>query len=280
MTLAFTRRGIGPPLILLHGIGSARQAWDPVIGALAERFDVLAVDLPGFGESPPLPAGVEPAPAAIAAAVAAFLDSQAVVSPHVAGNSLGGWVALELAAIRPLGSLTLLSPAGLWSGETPLYNRISLRGTRWFARHLTGLISRLMRYRAARMIVLGQTHARPDRISPAYARAAVQAMGTGPGFDATMKASEPRRYRAGPPIDAPVTVAFGTRDHLLRPHQSRHLAELPPGARVRTLPGCGHVPMPTDPGAVAALIIATAGSVPGQPSDALAARSSPRAARA
>jgi pimeloyl-ACP methyl ester carboxylesterase len=258
MTLAFTRRGAGPALVLLHGIGSARQAWDPVLDRLARRFDVLAVDLPGFGESPPLPASVEPAPAAIAAAVADFLDAQGVVSPHVAGNSLGGWVALELAAIHPVGSLTLLSPAGLWRDRTPLYNRISLRASRWLAFHFAGPISRLMRFRAARIIVLGQTHARPDRISTSYARAAIRAMSTGPGFDATMKATEPRCYHNGPSIDVPVTVAFGAHDHLLRAHESRHLEELPPGTSVETLPGCGHVPMPTDPGAVTAVIVATA----------------------
>ena len=259
MTLVFTRRGAGPPLLLLHGIGSARQAWDPVVDALAGRFDVLAPDLPGFGGSPSLPAGVEPVPAALAASVAAFLDAEGVAAPHVAGNSLGGWVALELAAIRPPASLTLLSPAGLWRGATPLYNRVSLRATRRLARYFTGLATRLVRYRAARVVILGQTHGRPSRISPEYARAAVRAMGTCPGFEATMRATEPRRYRAGPPIAAPVTVAFGTRDRLLLPHQSRHLGELPPHTRVESLPGCGHVPMADDPAAVAALITGTAG---------------------
>jgi pimeloyl-ACP methyl ester carboxylesterase len=258
MTLAYTRRGGGPPLVLLHGLGSARQAWDPVVDLLAERFDVLAIDLPGFGESAPLPAGVEPLPAVIAESVARFLDSHGVAVPHVAGNSLGGWVALELAALRPVASLTLLSPAGLWRGKTPLYNRISLRATRWLAHHLTGLACRLVRYRPARILILGQTHGRPSRISPGYARMAVRAMGTGPGFDATMKATEPRCYRAGPPIDAPVTVAFGSRDRLLLPHQSRHLGELPRGTRVETLAGCGHVPMADDPAAVAAVVVAGA----------------------
>ena len=256
MTLAFTRRGSGPPLVLLHGIGSARQAWDPVAGRLAESFDVLAVDLPGVGESPPLPPEIEPLPSVIAAAVAEFLASRGVVAPHVAGNSLGGWVALELAAIRPVRSLALLSPAGLWRGRTPLYNRISLRSTHWLATHLTGPACRLVGHRAGRVVILGQTHGRPARISAGYARAAVLAMAGGPGFDATMAATEPRCYRAGRPFDAPVTVAFGTRDRLLLPHQSRHLGELPPGAYVETLPGCGHVPMADDPGAVAALITA------------------------
>jgi pimeloyl-ACP methyl ester carboxylesterase len=256
-TLAFTRRGSGPPLVLLHGLGSRRQAWDPIVPTLAEHFDVVAIDLPGFGESEPLPAHVEPLPAALAAAVAGTLTELGVTTPHVVGNSLGGWVALELAGSRPVASLTLLSPAGLWRESTPLYNRVSLRTTRWFAEHATGPLCRLMRYRLARILVLGQTHGRPARLAPEYARAAVRAMGTSPGFHAVMKATEPRCYRSGPPIDAPVTVAFGSRDFLLLPRQSRHLDELPPGTRLATLPGCGHVPMADDPGAVAAVIMAS-----------------------
>jgi pimeloyl-ACP methyl ester carboxylesterase len=226
--------------------------------ALAERFDVLAVDLPGFGESEPLAAEVEPLPAVLAASVAGFLDDLGIPAPHVAGNSLGGWVALELAGIRPVASLALLSPAGLWRVRTPLYNRISLRATRWFAKQAVGPLSRLMKYRLARILVLGQTHGQPASLTPEYARRAIRAMGTCPGFDATLKATEPRCYRAGPRIDAPVTVAFGSRDFLLRPRQSRHLDQLPTGTQVETLPGCGHVPMADDPGAVTALITASA----------------------
>jgi pimeloyl-ACP methyl ester carboxylesterase len=62
---------------------------------------------------------------------------------------------------------------------------------------------------------------------------------------------------SGPAFDAPVTVAFGSRDRLLLPHQSRHLDELPPGTQSATLPGCGHLPMTDDPRAVAALVTAS-----------------------
>jgi pimeloyl-ACP methyl ester carboxylesterase len=257
--LAHDRRGSGEPLVLVHGLGSRRQAWKPVVELVTAQREVWNVDLPGFGESPPLPPEVEPLPSVIAASVAEFLALRGVVTPHVVGNSLGGWVALELAAIRPVRSLTLLSPAGLWRGPTPRYNRISLRATRWLAAHLTAPACRLVRYRAGRVMILGQTHGRPSRLPAGYARAAVLAMARCPGFEATMAATEPRCYRAGQPFDAPVTVAFGSRDRLLLPHQSRHLGELPPGARVEALPGCGHVPMADDPGAVAALIIAAAG---------------------
>jgi pimeloyl-ACP methyl ester carboxylesterase len=257
-TLAYTRRGAGAPLVLLHGIGGARQVWDPVIGPLAEQFDVLAIDLPGFGESKPLPDNVEPSPAVLTASVASLLDEMNITAPHVAGNSLGGWIALELAGIRPVASLALLSPAGLWRNTSPRYDRISLRATRYFAEHATGPLSRLMKYRLGRILVLGQSHGRPARLSPEYARWAIREMGTCPGFDATMRACESRRYVSGPPIDAPVTVEFGSRDFILLPHQSRRLDKLPPGTRVETLRGCGHVPMGDDPRAVAGFITAAA----------------------
>jgi pimeloyl-ACP methyl ester carboxylesterase len=255
-TLAYTRTGAGAPLVLLHGLGSSRHAWEPVIPALAERFDVLAVDLPGFGDSEPLPPEVEPRPAALAAAVAGLLDDLGMTAPHVAGNSLGGWVALELAALRPVASLALLSPAGLWRGKVPLYDWVSLWASRWFSQHAAGALSRLVNYRLGRALVLGQTHGRPFRMTPAYARMAIRAMGTGPGFDATMRATI-RGYRAGPPIDAPVTLAFGARDLLLR-RRSRHLDQLPPTTRHGALPGCGHVPMADNPAAVTAFITTSA----------------------
>jgi pimeloyl-ACP methyl ester carboxylesterase len=258
-SLAYTRSGAGVPLVLLHGIGSSRHAWGPVVPALAAHFSVIAVDLPGFGDSPPLPADIEPTPAALAAAVAQLLDDLGLTSFHLAGNSLGGWVALKLAAIRPPASLTLLSPAGLWHGDTPLYDRVSLRASRWFTRHAGGLLSWLMNYRLGRALILSQTHGRPMRLTAEYAQAAIHAMGTGTGFDEVLSATTKRRFLATAPIDAPATVAFGSRDRLLLRHQSRHLDQLPHDIHVAVLRGCGHVPMADDPEAVTAVITETAG---------------------
>jgi pimeloyl-ACP methyl ester carboxylesterase len=264
-TLAFTRAGAGAPLVLLHGLGSFRHAWDPVVPALAEHFEVLAIDLPGFGDSAPLSPHFEPTPAAVAARLAGLLDDLGITTPHVVGNSLGGWVALEFAHIRPVASLTLLSPAGLWRRRTPLYCRASLRATRWLARHAARPLSRAVNRGLGRTLVLGQTHGRPRRMSADQARAAIRAMGTCPGFDATLKATARRCCLSGPPIDAPVTVAFGSRDRLLLRRKWRRLDELPPGTHVGTLAGCGHVPMADDPLAVTAVIAAsTARVIPGE----------------
>jgi pimeloyl-ACP methyl ester carboxylesterase len=263
-SLAYTRSGSGAPLVLLHGIGLSRRSWNPVVPALARHFDVIAVDLPGFGDSDPAqadPARAHPAqahPRALAEAVAGLLAELGVTTPHLAGNSLGGWVALELAAIRPMASVTLLSPAGLWKRGAPLYCRISLRASRWLAKHAARALFRLVSYRPGRVLVLGQTHGRPTRLTPAYARDAVATMGTCPGFEATLAATSGCRYLATAPIAAPLTLAFGSRDILLLRRQSRHVDQLPPGTQAETLPGGGHVPMADAPDAVAELITRTA----------------------
>jgi pimeloyl-ACP methyl ester carboxylesterase len=255
--LAFTRAGSGPPLVLLHPLGSSSRMWAPVLPALAEHFDVLAVDLPGFGRSDPLPPQQEPSPAVLAACVSALLDDLGIAVPHLAGNSLGGWVALELAGRRPVASLTLLAPAGLWRRNTPLYCRVTLGASRWLARHAGRPLRRLVDLRVGRVLVLGQTHGRPARMTADQARQAITDLGTCAGFDATLRATLHRRYEALP-TEAPVTVAFGTRDRVLLRRRSRHLDELPGGTVLATLPGCGHLPTADDLPAVAALITASA----------------------
>lgn len=256
--MAYSRSGQGEPLVLLHGIGSSREVWDPVGAALAQRFDVTAVDLPGFGASAPLPPGTEPSPGALAAAVAALLAGLGIDRPHLAGNSLGGWVAIELAKIRPVRSVTLLSPAGLWRGDTPRYCMTSLRLSRWLAFHAGPALSRIVATRPGRVLVLGQMLGRPARLPAAQARAMIRALGTCPGFDAALQATARRHISGGQHLTAPVTIAFGSRDIVLLRRQSRHLGELPPGIRTADLPGCGHVPMSDDPDRVTELIINSA----------------------
>ncbi|WP_448625813.1 alpha/beta fold hydrolase [Geodermatophilus sp. URMC 64] len=91
-------------------------------------------------------------------------------------------------------------------------------------------------------------------MSTAQAKAALRALATAPGFDGAFAATLHRHYAAGAPFSAPVTVAFGSRDRLLIRRDYHRIDQLPPGTRVASLPGCGHVPMADDPAAVAALV--------------------------
>src|SRR5690349_2465726 len=163
MSIAFERRGRGPVLVLVHPLGTDRHVWDPVIGRLAERHDVIALDLPGFGESPAADGPVHPRD--LAATVATFLADQGVERPHVAGNSHGGWIALELGLAGVAGRVTAIAPAGLW--PAPLNPR---RGAgRAFARVALPLLPALARSRRWRRILLAASVAHPDRVPAADA---------------------------------------------------------------------------------------------------------------
>ena len=98
MELAHTRTGTGEPVLLLHGITHRRQGWDRVVPLLAPERELWAVDLPSHGDSPDLPGDYGGDIAPLADAVEAFCAAQGLDRPHAVGNSMGGLVALELAA--------------------------------------------------------------------------------------------------------------------------------------------------------------------------------------
>jgi pimeloyl-ACP methyl ester carboxylesterase len=112
MELNHHRAGSGDPLVLIHGIGSRWQMWEPVIDWLAARHEVIAIDLPGFGASPMPPPGTAPGADSLASLLSAFLAQLGVERPHVAGNSLGGLIALELGRRGQTSSVAAVSPAG------------------------------------------------------------------------------------------------------------------------------------------------------------------------
>ncbi|MER6672180.1 alpha/beta fold hydrolase [Streptomyces sp. NPDC000983] len=254
--LAHSRHGTGTPLVLLHGIGSGRRCWAPVTGLLTARHEVLAVDLPGFGDSPALPPGTAPTAGALAEAVGRFLDERGIDTAHVAGNSLGGWVGLELALAGRVRTLSLISPAGLWRETTPFTTRLLLRSFRLAAPWLAGPAAPLLRTAPTRAALLAGVHGRPGRVPYAHARAAARDMARATGFEATWRAVSTTRFTGGRAIDVPVRVAFGSRDAVLRAGRARFLDELPRGTESRVLPGCGHVPMHDAPEAVARFILA------------------------
>ena len=254
--LRFERRGRGPPLLLLHGLGSSLRIWDPVRPLLEARMDVIALDLPGHGGSPaPLPQASSPR--ALALAVAAFLDQLGIQTAHLAGSSLGGWLALDLAKIGRARSVTALSPAGLWRRRAPTYNVITFYTYRAIAQRLKFALPYLASNPVTRTILLWQFFGRPWAMPPAVAMEVSNAFANASGFDAILSATLQERFQDGSAIDVPVSVAWGGRDVLLLPWLSRFRDELPSYTRWMTLRGCGHVPTFDDPQAVANVILGT-----------------------
>jgi pimeloyl-ACP methyl ester carboxylesterase len=255
VTLTHERRGAGPPLVLMHGIGSQWLAWEPVLDRLAAQREVVAVDLPGFGASPPLPAGVTPTIEALADSVMELLEQLEFSRPHAAGNSMGGWIALELARRGVAASAIALSPAGFWNRREAAYSRASLRFAVRAARALDPLADRLTASAAIRTVLMGQMVAQPWRIPAPDCAGALRALARSPAFDATLEVMTATQFTGGAEIAVPVTIAWGRRDRLLIPRQARRAARTIPGARLVMLPGCGHVPMSDDPDRVAEVLL-------------------------
>ncbi|WP_077799647.1 alpha/beta fold hydrolase [Streptomyces sp. JHA26] len=255
ITLAYTRVGAGEPLLLLHGIGHHREAWDPVIDILATEREVTAVDLPGFGRSPALPHGLPHDLPTTDAVLGSFCAALGLDRPHVAGNSLGGLLALELGRQGLARSVTALSPAGFWTPAERRYAFTVLQGMRRTARGLPlPLVERLARTAAGRTVLTSTIYARPGRRSPEAVVAETLALARAEGFTETLRAGRTVRFTDDLP-GVPVTVAWGDRDRLLLPRQGVRAKQVIPRARLVRLRGCGHVPMNDDPAMVARVIL-------------------------
>ncbi|WP_369037436.1 alpha/beta fold hydrolase [Streptomyces adonidis] len=255
VTLSYARVGAGEPLLLLHGIGHHRQAWDPVIDILATEREVIAVDLPGFGVSPPLADSFTHDLPTMTAVFGALCEALELDRPHVAGNSLGGLLALELGREKRARSVTAISPAGFWSQAERRYAFGVLLAMRRTARSMpVPLVERLSRSAAGRSVLTSTIYARPGRRSPEAVVAETLALANAQRFTETLRSGRDVRFTDDVP-GIPVTVAWGTRDLLLVRRQGVRAKRIIPKARLIRLPGCGHVPMNDDPALVARVIL-------------------------
>ncbi|MEU6179945.1 alpha/beta fold hydrolase [Streptomyces coeruleorubidus] len=255
VTLSYTRQGSGEPLLLLHGIGHHRQVWDPVIPALAAERDVIAVDLPGCGESPALPDGMAHDLPTMNTVLAALCEALEIERPHVAGNSLGGLLALDLARAQLVRSVTALSPAGFWNDIERRYAFTVLMTMRQIAQRMPlPVVERLARPAIGRTLLTSTIYARPGRRSPEAVVAETLALARAQGFSETLRSGRSVQF-TDDIVGTPVTVAWGNRDRLLIPRQGVRAKTVIPRARLVRLPGCGHVPMNDDPALVARVLL-------------------------
>jgi pimeloyl-ACP methyl ester carboxylesterase len=253
--LAHERLGSGPLLVLLHGIGHRRQAWNAVASLLATDRELILVDLPGHGESPPLRLAGRAPVQAMAEEVLGFFDSHGLDRPHVAGNSLGGAIALIAAAQGRAASVTGLSPAGFWQHDRQFRNaKVIFKVMQAVGAAIQPAAPLLARSTAGRALIYATIVHKPSRLSPE------QALGDMAAFLAARDAmnavlSSMAVFTASVPGDVPVTIAWGAHDRLLPPGQARVARQRLPQARVVPLPGCGHVPMTDDPALVAKVLL-------------------------
>lgn len=246
------RAGSGEPLVAIHGIGSAWQVWEPVLPALEASHDVIALSLPGYGRSPPLRG--EPTVPALREAVERTMDAAGLDTAHMVGNSLGGWIAAELAARGRGRTVVTLSPAGLWTPRELRYSVTVLRASHAGARLLASRAE--LASRAARGALLRHVCAHPTRMRAESAALQLRLLADSASFMGTLRSASTGSRPIGlERIDVPFRVAWGSRDLLLPPRQAQRWERLVPGAELVELRGLGHVPMSDDPATVARTVL-------------------------
>lgn len=253
LDIRYTRSGRGEPLLLIHGIGHRRQAWDPVVPLLTGEREVIAVDLPGFGESPGLPDGMTYDMATTIGNFGDFLDDLGIGSAHLVGNSLGGAIALELGAAGLARSVVALAPAGFWTMAERRYAIALLSSLRMSARIPDRMLRRIAANPRLRRETQRTIYAHPERIDQERFLGDARAMRDSVAFRPTAVAGRTYHCRAVP--SAPTTVAWGERDRVLLPRQADIARRRLPEAVHILLPGCGHVPMGDNPELIAEVIL-------------------------
>lgn len=253
MDLVYERRGAGEPLVLLHGIEMRWQVFGPVLDLLASEFEVWAVDMPGFGASPPAARPLSSI-GRLTDEVQGWMRTNGLEGCRVAGNSTGGGVALELAARGAVASAVALAPIGFWSAPERAFCQASVRGARTLARLLRPVAPALLRVAPVRALVFAQYAGHPTRISPADALADVDAIIDAASFGDVCAAFTGYLAPVNAADQVPVTIVWGDKDRLLLPRQLERARRRLPRARHVLIKGVGHLMVGDDPRAVADVI--------------------------
>lgn len=240
------------PLLLLPGIGASRRNFARIADDLAERFRLLAVDLPGHNGSPALP--VRPTVPAIADAVEEVLDAYGLDRAHALGDSLGGRVALELAQRGRTLSAVAIAPSGMGLSLERLHQAAGLALARGVARTLHPVLPALARHRVARTVLLPGLQARPWRASEDDVLSLREGFGETRDYWRLLFWAALADVPAGfEQVDCPVVLAQGAGDVIALGQTPRFLS-LVPGSRFRLLPLAGHAPMSDVPEEVVRLV--------------------------
>ena len=250
------RQGAGEPLLLLHGVTGGERMWRHVVPLLAQRHDTIAPTMLGHRGGHP---AVEH-PALVAHLVddaERMLDQLDLGTAHLAGNSMGGWVALELAGRGRARTVCALSPAGTWEAGTDsqVHGRARLRRTIRNVRRGRLLLPLLARSAAFRRRAFIDAAAHADRITPAeVVDSADDVIGC---LVAEELLATTEQLAPMDPLPCPVTIAWSERDRVLPlAVNGARARELFGAAEFVVLPDLGHVPMFDDPRLVAETILA------------------------
>lgn len=257
MKLNHIRCGEGKPLLLVHGLGGSWQSWMPVIYKLAAHREVIAIDLPGHGKTPPLdgPTTI----ATLADGVTQFLRNHQLTGIDAVGSSMGARLVLELARRgNVLGTVVSLDPGGFWEGWHRRFFYYSIGASIRLVRAIKPLIPFIAGNRVTRTLLLPQFSPRPWRLQAHLVRIELQNYVASPVFDEllyNLAFGEEQQGASRGSLEQPLVIGWGRQDRICFPSQSRRALRLFPDAHVYWFNRCGHFPHWDKPSETADLIL-------------------------
>ncbi|MBB3178946.1 alpha/beta fold hydrolase [Variovorax sp. Sphag1AA] len=259
MLINYVRRGEGKPLLLVHGLGGNWRSWRTVLGPLAAKRSVTAIDLPGFGKSPPL-AG-EVSIRTMSDAVSQFLREHDLLGTDAVGSSVGAQLVLELARRGGVvGAVVSLAPVGFWAG----WERHAYRASVCFWWRIARLMKRPMpaiaTHEWSRGLLLKQLSAQPSLLSGSNVLEEMRSCATSVSFGATLdglvRAAPMEGIAAGSPGKR-LVIGWGRSDRICFPRQAGRALKSFPDAQLHWFERCGHYPHWDAPDETASLILKT-----------------------
>ncbi len=261
MKLNHVRYGTGSPLLLIHGIGGSWKSWMTVLDELAAHRNVIAIDLPGHGKTPPLqgPTTI----ATLADAVTEWLAKHGLTGIDAVGSSMGGRLVLELARRGVLGSVVSLDPGGFWDGwQRPTFY-YSIAASIRLIRVLKPALPFITGNAFTRTILLPQFSPRPWRLPAHLVLTELRSYISSPVFDELLYNLAFGEEQQGAPrgsITKPLVIGWGRQDRICFPSQSQKVLALFPDASFYWFNRCGHFPHWDKPSETVNLILRSTAS--------------------
>lgn len=244
----YVRAGTGPPVVLLHGFASSIYTWKEVLPALAREHEVVALDLPGFGQSDqPVDLSFELYPRV----VLALMDRLGLARVSLVGNSMGGAVAIVVAARAPerVEALVIVDSAGYNLRARDRPRLLRLAGAKPMAAFLDRLpVRRLLVRTALRQVFHDQTKVTAERVDEYLAPVLRPgAMAAGRSLLASLRERAGLVEELAPRVKAPTLILWGSEDGWIPVAHADRFATAIEGSRKLVIEGCGHMPQEERP---------------------------------
>lgn len=253
--LNFVREGTGPRLLLVHGLGGTWRSWTPILSALSKAREVVAIDLPGHGQT--REAGDSDTFAGLADSVEAFITEEELAGVDLVGSSLGARIVLEMARRGKAGATIALDPGGFWQGWGSKYFRTTLSASIRLVRGLGPALPALSHSAVSRSLLLAQLSARPWALDGEVVETELKSFAGTKTFDALVRDLASGPVQKGPAAgrSRPLVIGWGRQDRLCLPRQAQRAQEAFPSARLHWFDRCGHFPMWDRPDETVRLIL-------------------------